>query len=74
MEVTLPFYYSDGQWGAFLHVRGSLTGPSKEAVVYSGKNNDGISCDWMLAWNTALMNYQSRATILSFFMFKNLLT
>ncbi|KAG6467885.1 23 kDa jasmonate-induced protein-like [Zingiber officinale] len=50
----------NGQWAGFLHVRGRLMGPSKEAIVYRGVNNDGAGRDWMLAWNTSRMNYQNR--------------
>ncbi|KAG6467882.1 23 kDa jasmonate-induced protein-like [Zingiber officinale] len=55
-----PQVIQNGQWAGFLHVRGRLMGPSKEAIVYRGVNNDGAGRDWMLAWNTSRMNYQNR--------------
>lgn len=55
-----PSVIQNGQWAGFLHVRGRLAGPSKAAVVYSGKNNAGDGRDWMLAWNTSRMNYANR--------------
>ncbi|KAG6469603.1 23 kDa jasmonate-induced protein-like [Zingiber officinale] len=55
-----PQIIQNGQWAGFLHVRDRLIGPSKEAIVYRGVNNDGADREWMLAWNTSRMNYQNR--------------
>lgn len=55
-----PHIIQNGQWAAFLHVRSRLMGPSKEAVVYNGRNNNGVSCDWMVAWNTPRRDFQNR--------------
>ncbi|KAF3447812.1 hypothetical protein FNV43_RR08517 [Rhamnella rubrinervis] len=51
-ESPCPSLIQNGQWGAFLHTRptASLEG-SEGAVVYRGKNNAGVACDWMLAWS-----------------------
>ncbi|CAA0830706.1 Unknown protein [Striga hermonthica] len=54
-----PHVIQNGQWAGFLHVRGRLMGPSKEAIVYRGQNNTGASRDWMLCWNTTRMNSQN---------------
>ncbi|GAV62225.1 hypothetical protein CFOL_v3_05749 [Cephalotus follicularis] len=44
-----PQIIANGQWGAFLH--GDIGGNgSSAAVVYRGKNADGLDCDWMLSW------------------------
>ena len=51
-----PQIIQNGQWGGFLHVRSRLAGPSKEAAVYSGVNNDGQDRGWMICWNTRRMN------------------
>ncbi|WP_368733983.1 hypothetical protein, partial [Acinetobacter pittii] len=59
-QSPYPQLIQNGQWAAFLHVRGRLMGPSKEAIVYRGQNNDGASRDWMLAWNTPRRNFQNR--------------
>ncbi|KAL3633513.1 hypothetical protein CASFOL_022275 [Castilleja foliolosa] len=59
-QFPYPHVIQNGQWGAFLHVRGTLAGPSKEGVIYRGQNNGGITRDWMLVWNISRMNYQNR--------------
>ncbi|XP_060672992.1 23 kDa jasmonate-induced protein-like [Ziziphus jujuba] len=59
-QSPYPPMIQNGQWAGFLHVRSRLVGPSKAAVVYSGRNNDGSGCDWMLAWNTKRLNYDNR--------------
>ncbi|KAL3633512.1 hypothetical protein CASFOL_022274 [Castilleja foliolosa] len=59
-QSPYPHVLQNGQWGAFLHVRGTLAGPSKEGVVYRGRNNAGLSRDWVLVWNIKRMNYQNK--------------
>ncbi|XP_073054837.1 23 kDa jasmonate-induced protein-like [Primulina eburnea] len=59
-QSPYPQIIQNGQWAGYLHVRGRLIGPSKAAIVYRGQDNDGAGRDWMLAWNTARMNYQNR--------------
>ncbi|GFP92037.1 23 kDa jasmonate-induced protein [Phtheirospermum japonicum] len=46
-----PNILQNGQWGAFLHVRERLMGPSKEACMYRGQNLAGNAREWLLAWN-----------------------
>ncbi|KAK1271251.1 hypothetical protein QJS04_geneDACA007429 [Acorus gramineus] len=47
-----PTEIANGQWGGFLHVKtsGTATG-SSAGVVYHGKNEAGVRCDWMMAWS-----------------------
>ncbi|KAA8536977.1 hypothetical protein F0562_029455 [Nyssa sinensis] len=51
-----PQLIANGQWGGFLHVNNSRYGhiESSAAVVYRGKNENGIYCDWMLAWSNPM--------------------
>jgi len=47
-----PVTIQNGQWGGFLHVKtsGTATG-SSAAVVYRGKNDGGVNCDFLLSWS-----------------------
>ncbi|KAH7521195.1 hypothetical protein FEM48_Zijuj07G0007600 [Ziziphus jujuba var. spinosa] len=49
-----PIQIANGQWGAFLHVSKNSKTHSVGAVVYRGKNNKGVSCDWMVAWDNPI--------------------
>ncbi|KAF3447933.1 hypothetical protein FNV43_RR08640 [Rhamnella rubrinervis] len=62
-ESPCPSLIQNGQWGAFLHTRptASLEG-SEGAVVYRGKNNAGVACDWMLAWSIPRFGRNSVST------------
>ncbi|KAL3645949.1 hypothetical protein CASFOL_011129 [Castilleja foliolosa] len=42
-RVSYPPIIQNGQWGAFLHVRGRVMGPSHEAAMYSGQNLAGAT-------------------------------
>ncbi|KAL3645956.1 hypothetical protein CASFOL_011136 [Castilleja foliolosa] len=55
-----PNIIQNGQWGAFLHVRDRLMGPSHEAAMYTGQNLAGNTRDWLLAWNTSRRHFQNR--------------
>ena len=48
-----PIQIANGQWGAFLHVKGKSSTQSVGAVVYHGKDADADDCDFMVAWNNA---------------------
>lgn len=48
-----PIQIANGQWGAFLHVKGKGSTQSIGAVVYHGKDADAADCDWFLAWKNA---------------------
>ncbi|KAL9233991.1 hypothetical protein vseg_008918 [Gypsophila vaccaria] len=52
-RTPYPVEIGNGQWGAFLHVHrtGEPSG-SEAAVVYRGRNKDGIECDFLIAWDT----------------------
>ncbi|CAH9113959.1 unnamed protein product [Cuscuta epithymum] len=59
-RYPVPHLVQNGQWGAFLHVRDRLMGPSKAALIFSGFNHAGVACDWLLAWNTPRRHFQNR--------------
>ena len=48
-----PIQITNGQWGAFLHVKGKASIKSIGAVVYHGKDANAADCDWLVAWNNA---------------------
>jgi hypothetical protein len=52
-RTPYPTEIGNGQWGAFQHNHGTLSG-SEGAVVYRGKNADGNDRDILLAWSTPL--------------------
>ncbi|KAL3645945.1 hypothetical protein CASFOL_011125 [Castilleja foliolosa] len=60
-RVSYPPIIQNGQWGAFLHVRDRLMGPSHEAAMYRGQNLAGATREWLFAWNTPRMNYQNQS-------------
>ncbi|KAL3645942.1 hypothetical protein CASFOL_011122 [Castilleja foliolosa] len=49
---TLCTIYNATAMGRVPARRGSLTGPSKEAALYTGQNLAGNNREWLLAWNT----------------------
>ncbi|KAH7536934.1 hypothetical protein FEM48_Zijuj03G0038900 [Ziziphus jujuba var. spinosa] len=44
-----PMQIANGQWAAFMHV--SKPVHSIGAVVYRGKDPQGVDCDWMVSWD-----------------------
>ncbi|XP_057957976.1 23 kDa jasmonate-induced protein-like [Malania oleifera] len=56
-----PLKLQNGQWGAFLHVHGTLVGCSG-AAVYDGVNGDGDGRDWMMAWSIPLIGHNHSFT------------
>lgn len=65
-----PIQIANGQWGAFLHVKtsGAATG-SSAAIVYRGKNNNDVGCDWMAAWSNPWNPASSSNTVSNFLLF-----
>ncbi|KAL9236730.1 hypothetical protein vseg_011365 [Gypsophila vaccaria] len=52
-RTPYPTQIGNGQWVSFLHVHTTgATSGSEAAVIYRGKQKDGISQDFMLAWST----------------------
>lgn len=50
-EVSYPTAFQNGQWIAFLHVRGSIFVGSSAAVVYRSVNDQGDRYDYMCSWS-----------------------
>lgn len=61
-----PVEIQNGQWGGYLHVKisGEATG-SSAAVVYRGKNEAGVECDWMLSWSNPWNRLSSDNTVIN---------
>lgn len=50
-KVSYPTVIQNGQWFAFLHVKGSRLDGSSAAVVYRSVNDQGDQYDYMCSWS-----------------------